>query len=210
MSTTLYDILGVPKNASKKEIKDAWRNLAKENHPDTENGNKEKMSEINNAYAVLSAPEKRARYDATGEEKQKPFFNKFASFVDQVLSGIIERVENVDTTNIVKEFMTVIDDSFAQLSQHKISAKIKMSKIGKVQNRIKPSTDQTIVLILEAQISAIKSQISVIEEEMDFMKKCKDLIKSYKYDTDKEEAGARGLLEIFIQQNNRKNATTNR
>jgi len=65
-----YDILGVPRNATEKEIKQAYRRLARKYHPDVNPGNKqaeEKFKEISEAYEVLSDKEKRAKYDQFGE-----------------------------------------------------------------------------------------------------------------------------------------------
>lgn len=60
-----YEILGVPKNASQEEIKKAFYKLAHKYHPD-KGGDAEKFKEINEAYQVLSNPEKRAQYDKFG------------------------------------------------------------------------------------------------------------------------------------------------
>ena len=68
-----YKILGVAKNASDKEIKAAYRRLAKKHHPDINPGNKEaeaRFKEIGEAYDVLSDKEKRKRYDLLGENWQ--------------------------------------------------------------------------------------------------------------------------------------------
>jgi len=66
-----YQILGVSRNASEKEIKQAYRRLARKHHPDLNPGDKSaeaKFKEINAAYEVLSNPEKRKKYDQFGEQ----------------------------------------------------------------------------------------------------------------------------------------------
>lgn len=69
MKRDYYEILGVGRSASQKEIKSAYRKLAVEHHPDRNPGNKaaeEKFKEAAEAYAVLSDPDKRAQYDRFG------------------------------------------------------------------------------------------------------------------------------------------------
>ncbi|MBC7340637.1 MAG: J domain-containing protein [Firmicutes bacterium] len=66
-----YKILGVSRNASDEEIKKAYRRLARKYHPDVNPGDRaaeEKFKEINEAYAVLSDPERRRRYDQLGAD----------------------------------------------------------------------------------------------------------------------------------------------
>lgn len=61
-----YEILGISKNASKDEVKKAFRKLASKYHPDKKEGDETKFKEISEAYAVLSDDKKRAEYDAYG------------------------------------------------------------------------------------------------------------------------------------------------
>ena len=69
MADTLYETLGVPKNASQDEIKKAYRKLARKYHPDANGGDKkaeERFKEVQHAYDVLSDAEKRKQYDTFG------------------------------------------------------------------------------------------------------------------------------------------------
>ena len=67
MAKNYYDILGVDKNASKEEIKKAFRKLAHAHHPDKKSGNADKFKEINEAYSILSDDKKRTQYDTYGQ-----------------------------------------------------------------------------------------------------------------------------------------------
>lgn len=71
-----YKILGVDKKASEKEIKSAYRKLARKYHPDVNPGDKaaeQRFKEINEAHAVLTDPEKRKKYDTLGPDWEKRF-----------------------------------------------------------------------------------------------------------------------------------------
>src|SRR3989449_9135488 len=64
-----YSTLGVAKTANAKEIKQAYRKLARKHHPDVNPGDKaaeSKFKEINEAYEVLGDPDKRKKYDELG------------------------------------------------------------------------------------------------------------------------------------------------
>jgi len=88
-----YEILGVPKTASKDEIKKAYYNLAKKYHPDMNKDDKkahDKFKEVSSAYEVLGDEEKRKRYDQYGHEAFDP--EEFHSY------------QNIDPAELFRRF----------------------------------------------------------------------------------------------------------
>ncbi len=80
MARNYYEILGIKRDASQKEVKSAYRRLARKHHPDVNPGDKGaegRFKEINRAFEVLSDAEKRAKYDRYGENwEQAEAFEK--------------------------------------------------------------------------------------------------------------------------------------
>ena len=85
MARDYYDALGVSRNADERTIKKAFRKLAAKYHPDKNQGDakaEEKFKEFNEAYAVLSDPDKRRQYDTMGQAAFQNRFNR-----DDIFSG---------------------------------------------------------------------------------------------------------------------------
>ncbi len=94
----LYQILGVPRDASQAEIKKVYRQLVRQYHPDTNRDNpdaEEKFKKINAAYSVLGDPEKRARYDQFGTtdgSAGNPFEGGFGGGFGDIFGDLFEQV----------------------------------------------------------------------------------------------------------------------
>jgi len=88
----LYKILGLKKTATDDEIKQAYRELAKQYHPDV-GGDQEKFKEINEAYTVLSDPLQRKAYDELGTVPGTPEFEIYNILV-QAFKGKLQEAGN--------------------------------------------------------------------------------------------------------------------
>jgi molecular chaperone DnaJ len=94
MEKDYYEILGVPKDATQAQIRDAYRRLVLKHHPDVNKDPKAqaKMQELNEAYAVLNDEQKRAQYDSFGPDQFGQRFSEediFRGFnTDDILKNI--------------------------------------------------------------------------------------------------------------------------
>ncbi|MFN4280705.1 DnaJ C-terminal domain-containing protein [Thermosynechococcus sp.] len=121
-----YQILGVSKNATEAEIRQAFRRLARKYHPDLNPGDKEaeaRFKEINEAHEVLSNPEKRRKYDQFGQYWQQASaagaagfnvdfsnfgadFSQFANFED-FINELLGRFATGTTTGRTRSWSSV-------------------------------------------------------------------------------------------------------
>ena len=104
MATNYYDVLGVSKSSSDKDIKQAYRKLAKKYHPDANPNDPQaeaRFKEINAAYEVLGDPKKRKQYDQFGAN-----FSNFG----QNGSGYYTNVNNADFGDI--PFNDILENIF--------------------------------------------------------------------------------------------------
>jgi DnaJ family protein C protein 7 len=99
-----YKILGVDKNASEEDIKKAYRKLALKWHPDRNQGSEEQKTkadkmfkDINEAYSVLSDPQKKKRYDLGGFDPSDP---------DGGMGGTFTSGANIDPNEVFKMFFS--------------------------------------------------------------------------------------------------------
>ncbi len=87
-----YEVLGVSKTADEAEIKRAYRDLARRFHPDLNPAGAEQFKDINEAYAILSDPRERARYDRFGADGDGAGgFGSVVDAVEDVLAGLRKR-----------------------------------------------------------------------------------------------------------------------
>lgn len=116
-----YQILGADRKDTQQKIKEAYRKLALQCHPDRNRGNPaalEKMKKINEAYAVLSDPEKRTQYDALSREFGPFAYDRFRqNYSDQDIfrgSDINQVFEEMARAFGFRGFEEVFEESYGQ------------------------------------------------------------------------------------------------
>ena len=181
---TLYDTLGVDKNATQEDIKQAFREKAKKHHED-KGGDKDEMIEINKAYGVLSNVVKRDRYDKTGETVEESFDFKFSRYVQQIFLDIVER-NDVDSTDLIGEFRAYTKAVIQDNGKRVKDAQGRLKKLNKVKERLGSSAENRIVAVLENNMENVRQEIGIIEENIKFMEDCLECLESYHYTFDEK------------------------
>lgn len=172
----LYEVLGVERNATKKEIKAAYRKLSKSHHPDT-GGDPQVFIQLQVAYEILSDIDTRAHYDATGSVGENTMPLKTAAL--NIIMGLWDQILNYkcssNNTDIDMETVFILKlrdigkDSTRNIKNIKKTLKV-LTKIsdsiiykGKENNLLKMFTDDKIKSG-ELQIRKLERRIKEAEE----------------------------------------------
>ena len=191
--TNLYETLGLHPGATSEEIKLAYRNKAKECHPDV-GGDPEVFKLLSMAYKILSDEEKRRRYDA-GEDptgmftkvldEEKMALNVLLDLFGQIVS--MHEIEHIDVVKIMREQIMKQHSSFeAQIH----AEKKKIQRFEKAMKRIKSSGEENIFSAsCQFHISGANSNIEKHEVNKRIAASALKMLESYSYET----------MEQFVQ-----------
>lgn len=200
MKQSLYDILGVDKNATTEEIKQAFRNKAKEHHTD-KGGENEKIVAVNKAWHVLKDEGRRKHYDETGQEYEMGFDMKFQSLIQEIFLKIIDNSPNVETKDMVGAFKTEVQHIIFTKKQEREAFKKSVDKFNKIIERTKvKSGENRITYVLGLNIVELEKLIGIIENNLEFFEDCLEVLENYDYDCDCDAPfGGGGLSGFYIQ-----------
>lgn len=181
-----YEALGVPKSAAPADIKRAYRKRASKAHPDR-GGSDEEMARLNRALAVLEDPDRRAQYDATGQDSAGPTIEQRARAA--MLSMFQQTIEQTDENAV-----SVVGRAIAQKQremlqeQHKVQGKRErfVKKTGKIKT--KGGVENLAAAVIEQQVKHCDSQLAQIADIQQVMAMCAEMLKAYTDETPAEES----------------------
>lgn len=182
MSDNLYEDLGVGKDATPEEIKQAYKKLAKENHPDA-GGDASKFQEVAHAYSVLKDPDKRSSYDTHGKEQDD------ADQSYHILAGIFESILSKSEDfppdfDILDEMKNILDSIVQKIrvDRQKFDKDIRRyKKLLKRFKRKKPGSN-FFVLALEKKIRESTNRRNAATKARDDTKRARKMLNDYEWE----------------------------
>jgi len=188
-----YEELNLSKDATRDQIKKAYRNLSKLHHPDKK-GNSDKFRDINKAYEILQDEEKRKYFDETGllpdEQEENTIKGKarenLYNLVKRILSdkNFIQRYANMDFINTV---LNIINSNRIKIEETKkgVTKYCETMKLVLDRFNYKGESNDFIKEIIEVSIKENAEQVQSMEIELKVLILMKELIKEYDYDFEK-------------------------
>lgn len=182
--TDLYEELGVPRDASVKDIRAAYKRKASKVHPDRNHDNPEATNEfqrLNNAYSILSKPDKREHYDRTGEEpRQVPTDEEQACHAIVEILGKVIASGDYKPNDYFKEARKAVQNALRGATQE--AAQL-TDQIRRFRYLIKSSKSNPIVMHgMEQSLKSMEQQKQRAEEGKKLTALALEILDASKYE----------------------------
>lgn len=212
-SEDLYEMLGVPKDATPKQIRKAYRAAAMKYHPDRNGGTQEAealFQDISKAYETLSDPAKREFYDNTG--MRKPDASKITDnakdTVLQVFLQIIDQVAAANATieiqyfDAVKEAKSAINQSLDTLQKMRSDMQSSLSRYQAMQKRFKKKDekfeDTPLGVIFGLKVQQLKAKHSMSEVDVEVHRQALAYVDEYTCTPDERPNMNQAMLTMLL------------
>lgn len=191
-----YKTLKVNRSASLDEIQAAYRVLAKKHHPDRNIGNPkaaERFKEIQAAWELLSDPERRARFDATGdtEEPKDTVENAILPVLAQLLRETVAAVDanwpaDVNRVDLVGEMARSLARHQEKLKQQRLNAQKTKAKWAAIAERIVnlDGSENTLQRVAQDAAAQAEGQLQGVEQLIELNIKATAYLKKFGYTID--------------------------
>jgi curved DNA-binding protein CbpA len=190
-----YDTLGVPHDADDAAIKKGFRKAASAAHPDREGGDPAAMQRVNRAYQVLSDPNRRAQYDASGDDtEQKPEVDQARDMALEVLKAAMQQEGDV-----IRFARGLLVEHRAKMVAAVRDAALRVAKLQQRRGRIKTRDGATNLahLLIDEAIGQLNAGIAKAEEQQRLVPKALILIDAHESE---EQEEIRPHMQFFRSQ----------
>lgn len=183
---SLYDAIGVPKDASEDEIRKAYKRRASELHPDRQNGDTGKFMQLSKAYRVLMDKDRRRHYDQTGDDEEGDVFAKRArSEIYHLVKAAVDHVD-VEREDVLELVHASIDAGLIDISKKISSSNARIKKLESVLRRLKlkRGEEDFLALGLREEISEERERIGQCEFDRKVADAMRKILDGYTYERD--------------------------
>lgn len=190
MSDNPYDILGLEPDATDEDINAAFRKAAKDAHPDR-GGSTEEFQRVKNASLVLLDPERRKRFDDTGEidngrpdnhlaEVMEAIANFFVSSLDALDNPMAPRLTDV---NLVEAARTHFGQQVQGANQHIKNIESKIAKFERAIKRLKTKrVDDLVGNMLKRHVQHLKVSVDNTKKQVKQFELAVTILKDYEFE----------------------------
>lgn len=152
-----YEVLDIARNASAAEIKQQWRALTWQNHPDRNPDGAAKMADINQAYEILSDPEKRRNYDETGALAMPPTFDLKVRHSAMEAIQIVLNGPDQNIPDLLDAAKKLIQGRLNELSAESQNLRAKRARLHRAKEQITTSHEQNVFhMVIDQQLETIE------------------------------------------------------
>lgn len=187
-----YKTLDVDQKADQETIKKAYRDASKIHHPDLHQGDDTKMKELNHAYMILSDPEKRKRYDETGETDQKHQNTpeqKAMAMLGELMAAMINQLgDTILRVNVVNVACEHVTNGREKCEEDLRMTKNKIKTLKKAQAKTKAKEGQNVLAgMIQAHIDQLQRNKAVAQEFLETSGRVLEILQNHEYDPDQEK-----------------------
>ena len=174
-----YEQLGVSKDATKAEIKKAYKKAASASHPDKEGGDHEMFQTVKLAYDVLSDPDSKAHYDQTGKIKANEIkADPVEQRMTQLFTSMID--EEKFTGNIIDKAIDIVRDAIGELITVSCNVETSLEKLNKRIGRIKCKDENNMYeIVLSGKVSELTNRLTKMDDEHKIMEGVLERLSNY-------------------------------
>lgn len=190
-----YKVLGIDRDATTEEVKQAYWQRAKQTHPDTDGGDEKEFHKVQRALTTLADPKKRSHYDRTGTDDDGVPDNADAQAINLLVGffeAAVNEFANVPGSNILQVDLIDgakkwIQTSIDGLKQQKEKSQANLSKLEAVEKRLRRKTAgkvSTLNRALLTHIDGLRRNVQSKDQQIAANRAAAELLNDYEFEVE--------------------------